>query len=412
MTSNFKDWLEAIKMEKTKKEEVYYENEPIYPKTFLDVSNDQEMCFWANLPVNNFYSIIFNFKDKNFQLINTQELKDRPDYEGTFEFDDKTITLHFLYEIDNYAMNWEEKKNFKKDENYKDVISCFTGRIKGVKQINKKQRFNYILVQERIDHHKCYGRIERSHLTLKIDKRITPPYIDGDYEEEMEDDIEVSDEPEFENVIYDPFDEDFNEYYQTFYTQSLYIPYILNRYKREIVNRWLQNDWDYDDHLKKNRYSTIMSKIKEGIPDFPIDKLDLDFLRKIHADEEFLYGLYDKVFRSLVSKPYDSNYPFPIYAKDGEIILIGNWFSSYNTFEGKIHPNEMQILWIKTDGFATIITSTKPKLVFTQFNWKEETDLEKWDLFFLYKYYGIKTTCEYDRTKVLPFIKFLFDKFQ
>ena len=121
-------------------------------------------------------------------------------------------------------------------------MSCFSGRIKGVKQINKKQLFNYLLVQERIDHPKC-DEFERTHLTLKIDKRITPPYIDGDYEEEMEDDIEVSDEPEFEKVIYDPFDEEIDQYYQTFYTHSLFIPDILERYKRQIVDRWLANSW-------------------------------------------------------------------------------------------------------------------------------------------------------------------------
>jgi len=408
MTENFNIWLDEIKSSKTKKEAEYYQNEPKYPKTFLDVSNDQEMRFWANLDI---YGIIFNFKDKTFQLINIQGHDDGPDHEGTFEFDDKTITLHFLYEIDNYAMTWEEKRNFKKDENYEGVMSCFTGRIKGVKQINKKQRFNYLLVQERIEHPK-YDEFERTHLTLKIDKTISPPYIFGDYEEEMEDDLEVSDEPEFEKVIYDPFYGDNNiQYYKTFYTHSLYLPDILERYKKEIVNKWLDIDWDYDDHLKKSRYSTLMSKIKEGLPEFPIDKLDLDFLRKNHGDEEFLYGLYDKVFRNLVLKLYDSNYPVPVYAKDGEIILIGNWFSSYNTFEGKPHPNEMQILWIKVDGFTTIITSTKPELVFEQFNWKEETDFEKWDKFFLHKYFGIKTTHDYDRTKVLPFIEFLFKYF-
>ena len=141
MTTNFKDWLDEIKSSKTKKEAKYYENEPIYPKTFLDVLDNQELRFWANIDT---YGIIFNFKDKTFQLINSQGHDDGPEHEGTFEFDDKTITLHFIYEIDNYEMSWEEKKKFKKDENYEGVMSCFTGRIKGVKQINKKQRFNYL----------------------------------------------------------------------------------------------------------------------------------------------------------------------------------------------------------------------------------------------------------------------------
>jgi len=415
MTS-FQKWLDEIKSSKAKIEKEFYEKEKNYPKTLMDVSDSEEICFFANPHLYQFFGIRLNFKNKSFILINHEEYKDEPDYEGIFEYDEKTLTLHFLYQVDIFAMSWEETRDFKKDENYSGEMAPNTGRTKGLLKINKKQRFNYILIKEKIVHHPSIGdEIKITHLSLKIDKHISPPYIcseeDDDFEEENEDDMDISETPEFENPIYDPLYGNKSmiiQYYRTLYSHSFSIKDKLNRYKNAIKNIWLDSNWDEkkDKYYYTKSYPYYMKKIKEKITDFPINKIDLDFLRQLYENEELLFQIYYIIYRNLFFN-INGSVPVPVYAKDDEIVLIGNKNIPYNIYDGKPFPNQIQILWIKKSGEATLITSTQPEIVSEQFNWKDDNDFTKWDKFF---HYGKEDNRLYDTTKVIQFIDFLFDK--
>jgi len=426
MDKSVEEWSNEIKESMDKQYLKYYQNEPKYPKTFLDVSDDTELLFNANPHYYDYsYHLRFDFKRKVFMFMTGGCQTCGDEYEGTFEYDDKTFTLNYLYQIDPYATPWNEKKN-QVDETYEGIKSCYSNTIKGVLEVNMKQRFNYKLVKEVKEHYCGYGK-DRTHLTLKIDKDIMPPYVSENGEINGENDLEVNEIPVFDEITNDPFDDRenvLNNSERVLYTYSISISdTTLDRYKSSIVNIWTMKDtFDIDEinYYKERVFENMLKEIKEKVPSFPITKLDLNFLKRIHDDENFLLCLYDQVYRKLFKEVRFVNNPVPIYAKNGDLILVTDKFKNYRIYsDGTVLPNGYEVLWIMKNGMALIINSTKPELVKSYFNWRENSDFSKWDKFFL-RPYIIESINEnrktrdiyYDTNEVIPFIEFLLEEFK
>ena len=128
-------------------------------------------------------------------------------------------------------------------------------------------------------------------------------------------------------------------------------------------------------------------------------------MKKIYQDENFLLCFYDEAIRKMYSAISYSCWTVPIYAKDGNIILVNDYYREKRGDK----PEFFQFLWIMPNGMAMIINSTQPQLEKTYFNWKEETDYSKWDKFFMSIYQKERN---YKTEQIIPFIEFLIEEFK
>lgn len=373
MDININEYIQEINDSMDDKYRKYYENEPIYPKTFLDVKDDEKLFFRANIFNYDYLCCLsLDFKKRTFCFSTGGCQRCDDDLEGSFEFDDKTLTLIFQYEIDPYDESVNE-----------DIVSCHSETKKGVSRIDDiKQRMNYKLIHE-VKEHYCGYEKERTHLTLKIDKHIFS-------DEEME----VDYNPVFDTLYEDPFSSDydlkrFSE--KIFYTYSVNISdYSLDEYKEKVVAVWTQQTREIIDgqYLEYRAFTQLMLNITAKIPSFPLREINLDFMKKIYNDENLMLCLnYWKDVILYKENARRNTYPVPVYAKDGEIVLIAGDVMNYNydSKTGKEYNERCRVLWIRPNRQVLTINSTKPRLVCSSFSLNdnvENIDFSKLDRFF------------------------------
>jgi len=403
------EWTNDIKNSQDESYKKYYENEPVYPKTFMDMK-EGELVFNANPHWYDYtYHLSFDFNRKVFCFVTGGNQSCGYEYEGTFTYDDKSFTLNYLFEIDPYESGMGRyNKDFKGDfENG----SSYTGLTEGITKINITQTFNYLLIKE-VKEHYCGHSKQRTHLTMKIDQNLCPYEMEDEEQPIFEQNGllcsnsgGVATEPRsFDKLSEDPFDEEgLHDSEKIFYSYSIFLSDTeLDRYKGHIVKIWKSKEYINDDYEKI--YRKVIQNIRSKIPQFPIQDLDVDFLKKIYQDENFLLCFYDEAIRKMYSEIRYSCWTVPIYAKDGNIILVNDYYIEKRGDK----PEFFQLLWIRPDGKVMIINSTQPQLETKYFNWKEETDYSKWDKFFMGIYHKERN---YKTEQIIPFIEFLIEEF-